>query len=127
MAAPSAVRRHPASKTTRHTTSSAVRAFGTSDDSDKTITRPTSGTTTVTLSVSVQRIGSYDKNVDLTATGAPTGVTVSFSPGSGTPSFGSTMTVAVDSSAALGKTTITIKATGADAVQQTATFELTVG
>ena len=91
-----------------------------------TITRPTTGSTTVDLSVSVQRIGSYDKSVELTATGAPTGVTVSFSPGSGTPSFGSSMRVTVSSSAALGKTTITIKATGPDSVEQTATFELTV-
>ncbi len=91
-----------------------------------TITRPTSGSTSVDLSVSVQRIGTYDKTVELSATGMPTGVTVGFSPGDGTPSFGSTMRVTISSSAALGTTTITIKASGPDSVEQTATFELTV-
>jgi len=91
-----------------------------------TVTRPTSGTTTVSLSVSVQRISAYDKNVTLTATGAPTGVIVSFAPSSGIPSYNSIMTVTIDSSAALGKTAITIKATGPDSVEQTAAFELTV-
>lgn len=91
-----------------------------------TVTRPTSGSTNVDLSVSVQRISSYDKTVELSATGTPTGVTVSFSPNSGVPSFGSSLRITVSSSAALGKTTITIKATGPDSVEQTATFELTV-
>jgi len=81
---------------------------------------------TITASVSVQRIGPYDKNVSLSYSGAPADVTVNFSPNSGVPSFGSTMTIVVGSSALPGTTTITIKATGADGVQQTATFELTV-
>jgi hypothetical protein len=42
------------------------------------------------------------------------------------PAFGSTMTIVVGSSAQPTVTTITIKATGTDGVQQTATFELTV-
>ncbi|MFH1821022.1 MAG: hypothetical protein ABH852_01055 [Methanobacteriota archaeon] len=91
-----------------------------------TVDRPSDNVNTLSLSVSVQRIGTYDKSVTLTATGQPTGVTVSFAPSSGTPSFGSTMMITVDSSAARGKTTITIKATGPDSVEQTATFELTV-
>lgn len=81
---------------------------------------------TITVSVSVQRIGPYDKEVSLSASGVPTNVTVSFSPNSGVPAFGSTMTVVVGSSAESGTTTITVKATGTDGVQQTATFELTV-
>ena len=91
---------------------------------------PTSGTENrggnFTVSVSVQRIGSYDKTVALTATGVPDNVTYSFSPNSGVPSFFSTMTISVNSGANTGKTTITIKATGPDAVEQTAAFELTV-
>ena len=94
------------------------------------IVSPTSGTENrggnFTVSVSVQRIGSYDKTVTLTATGVPDNVTYSFSPSSGVPAFGSTMTITVGSTATVGKTTITIKATGPDAVEQTATFELTV-
>lgn len=91
-----------------------------------TVTRSSTDNVTENVSVSVQRIVAYDKTVSLTATGKPEGVDVSFSPNSGVPSFGSTMTVTVSSSALPGKTTITVKATGADAVEQTATFELTV-
>ena len=92
-----------------------------------TVNRPGGGNvSTLNLSVSVQRISAYDKSVTLTAVGQPTGVTVSFAPSSETPSFGSSMTITVDSSAALGKTTITMKATGPESVEQTATFELTV-
>ncbi|KUO42374.1 MAG: hypothetical protein APZ16_02750 [Candidatus Hadarchaeum yellowstonense] len=81
---------------------------------------------TVTVNVSVQRIGPYDKEVTLSASGLPANVAVNFSPSSGVPAFGSTMTIVVGSSAQPTVTTITIKATGTDGVQQTATFELTV-
>ncbi|MGQ9788041.1 MAG: COG1470 family protein [Candidatus Hadarchaeaceae archaeon] len=91
---------------------------------------PTSATVspgnTITVSVSVQRIGPYDKEVSLLASGVPDNVKVSFSPNSGVPAFGSTMTVVVDSLAPSGTTTITVRATGTDGIQQTATFELTV-
>jgi kumamolisin len=75
------------------------------------IARSSSGTSTITTSVS----GGFDSAVSLSATGYPIGVAVSFSPrtiakpGSGT----STMTVAVGKGVALGKHTITINATGA--------------
>lgn len=91
---------------------------------------PTSATvspgSTITVNVSVQRIGPYDKNVSLSASGVPANVRVSFSPNTGVPAFGSTMTIVVENSAQSGTTTITIKATGTDGVQQTATFDLTV-
>lgn len=78
------------------------------------------------VDVSIMRYGTYDKAVTLTAAGVPANVTVSFSPSSGMPTFGSTMTINVGSTATLGTTTITVKATGADQVEQTATFSLTV-
>ncbi|MEM3420892.1 MAG: hypothetical protein QW835_02015 [Candidatus Hadarchaeum sp.] len=91
---------------------------------------PTSATVrpgnTITVNVSVQRIGPYDKDVSLSASGVPANVTVGFSPSTGVPAFGSTMTIVVGSSAQPGTTTITVKATGTDGVQQTATFDLTV-
>ncbi|MGC8816415.1 MAG: hypothetical protein ACP5PX_01150 [Candidatus Hadarchaeum sp.] len=91
---------------------------------------PTSATvsagSTITVSVSVQRIGPYDKEVTLSASGVPENVTVNFAPPSGVPAFGSTMTIVVGDSAQTGTTTITIRATGTDGVQQTANFELTV-
>jgi aminopeptidase S len=91
-----------------------------------TIVIPATGDNTKNLNVTVNRIGAYDKTVTLIATGQPTGVTVSFSPASGIPGFGSTMTVEVDNRATSGTTTLTIKATGTDGVEQVATLELTL-
>jgi kumamolisin len=81
------------------------------------------GTSTITTSVS----GGFNSAIALSATGQPTGVTVSFSPtsiaapGSGT----STMTIAVASTTAAGTYPITVTGTGGS-VTQTATVTLTV-
>jgi len=91
-----------------------------------TIKIPEDGESTKNLSVTVTRLGPYDETVSLDAEGEPTGVKVSFSPASGTPDFGSTMTITVNNSATPGTTTITIKATGADDTQKSATLELTL-
>ena len=91
-----------------------------------TIGKPTTDENTTTAQVTVQPVLGYNKQVTLSATGMPTGVNVSFSPQSGTPEFGSTMTISVDNTAALGTTTITIRGTGVDDTEKTATFELTV-
>ena len=83
------------------------------------------GSTTPTVTVN-----SYDPTggptIDLSATGQPTGVTVSFSPVSGTPNFNSTMTIDVGMTAPLGGHTITIEAKLATAVKATTSFTLTV-
>ena len=82
-----------------------------------------STTSTVTTAV----VGGFSSAVALTASGQPTGVTVSFNPtsiaapGSGT----STMTVAVASTATAGTYTITVTGTGGSKTH-TATFALTV-
>jgi aminopeptidase S len=78
------------------------------------------------LAVLVEKIGTYDKNVTLDATGEPTGVTVGFSPSSGVPTFGSTMTVSVDNTATVGSTTLTIRALGEDGTEKSATLSLTI-
>jgi len=81
------------------------------------------GTSTITTSVS----GGFNSAIALSATGQPTGVTVSFSPtsiaapGSGT----STMTIALASTTAAGTYPITVTGTGGS-VTQTATVTLTV-
>jgi kumamolisin len=81
------------------------------------------GTSTITTAVS----GGFNSAIALSATGQPTGVTVSFSPtsiaapGSGT----STMTIAVASTTAAGTYPITVTGTGGS-VTQTATVTLTV-
>jgi kumamolisin len=82
-----------------------------------------SGSSTITTAVS----GGFDSAIALTASGAPTGVTVSFSPtsiaapGSGT----SAVTLAVASSTATGTYTITVTGTGGS-ITHTATISLTV-
>ena len=82
-----------------------------------------SGTSTITTAVS----GGFDSAVALTASGQPTGVTVSFSPtsiaapGSGT----STATLTVASTTATGTYSITVTGTGGS-ITHTATISLTV-
>jgi kumamolisin len=81
------------------------------------------GTSTITTSVS----GGFDSAIALTASGAPTGVTVSLSPtsiaapGSGT----STLSIVVASTTAAGTYTITVSGTGGGTTH-TATVALTV-
>ncbi|MEM2877997.1 MAG: hypothetical protein QXG10_00360 [Candidatus Hadarchaeales archaeon] len=87
---------------------------------------PQSGSESTNLSVTVEKIGDYSKTVTLSVTGEPTGVRVSFSPGSGQPRFGSTMTITVDNTATPGAVTLTIRGRGADDIEQTATLELTL-
>jgi subtilase family serine protease len=75
------------------------------------VARGSSGTSTITTTI----VGSFDSAITLSATGYPTGVTVTFSPetikapGAGT----STMKVKVGKGVALGNHAITINATGA--------------
>jgi len=81
------------------------------------------GTSTITTTVS----GGFNSAIGLSASGQPTGVTVSFNPtpiaapGSGT----STMTMAVGSTTATGTYTITVTGTGGGTTH-TATVSLTV-
>jgi kumamolisin len=87
------------------------------------VVKGNSGTSTITTTVS----GGFDSAVALSASGQPTGVTVSFNPtsvsapGSGT----STMTVAVASTTAAGAYTVTVTGTGGG-ITHTATVSLTV-
>jgi len=82
-----------------------------------------SGTSTITTTVS----GGFDSAIALTASGQPTGVTVSFSPASiAAPGSGtSTATLAVASGTATGTYTITVTGTGGS-ITHTATIALTI-
>ena len=89
------------------------------------VTQGNNGASTITTSVS----GGLNSAISLTATGQPTGVTVSFNPSSiGAPGAGtSTMTMAVASNTATGTYTITV--TGLSSVgslTHTTTVTLTV-
>jgi kumamolisin len=87
------------------------------------VVQGSSGTSTITTTVS----GGFDSAIGLTASGEPTGVTVSFNPtsisapGSGT----STMTMTVASTTAPGTYTITATGTGGS-ITHSATVSLTV-
>ena len=87
------------------------------------LARRASGYVVITTSVS----GSFDSAIALSATGQPSGVTVSFSPASiAAPGSGtSDMNLSVSRSAALGTYPITITGTGGG-VTQTAVLTLTV-
>jgi hypothetical protein len=85
---------------------------------------PASGENSASLSVRVEEITPYDKMVVLIATGIPENVRCSFSPGSGQPTFGSTLTIRVGPQAPRGTHTITVKAAGEDGTEQTAILSL---
>ena len=88
-----------------------------------TVAPGSQGTSTITTSVS----GGFNNAIALSASGAPSGTTVSFNPASmAAPGTGSsTMTIAVGSSTVAGTYPITVTGNGGG-VQQNATVTLTV-
>jgi len=83
------------------------------------------GSTSATVTVTA--IEGYALAVTLSASGQPAGVTVSFVPTSGTPTFTSTMTIAVATTAATGNYPIYLTGTGTDGkVRTTDVYTLTV-
>ncbi|MFF4892493.1 M4 family metallopeptidase [Micromonospora chersina] len=78
-----------------------------------------------TATVSTATTSGSAQTVSLSATGAPSGVTVSFSPSSVQSGASSTMTVSASASAAAGTYTITV--TGSGSTSHTAQYVLTVG
>ncbi|GAA3847167.1 M20/M25/M40 family metallo-hydrolase [Saccharothrix violaceirubra] len=78
-----------------------------------------------TFSVATQTTSGSAQNVSLSASGQPSGVTVSFSPSSVQSGASSTATVSVGSSVADGTYTITVNGQGS--LSHTATYTLTVG
>jgi kumamolisin len=88
-----------------------------------TITEGTTATTTISSAIA----GGFDSAVALTASGQPSGVTVSFSPASiAAPGSGtSTMSITVASTAAVGTYTITVTGKGGG-LTETTTVSVTV-
>lgn len=91
-------------------------------------TSPTAGSVdpgaSATSTVSTATTSGSAQTVALSASGAPAGVTVSFSPSSVTSGTGSTMTVATTSATAPGTYPLTVTGTGS--VTHTTTYTLTV-
>ena len=86
-----------------------------------TVAQGNAGTSTITSTVT----GGFDSAISLSASGQPTGVTVSFNPTSITGAGTSTMTMIVASSTAPGTYTITVKGTSGSTIETT-TVSLTV-
>ncbi len=91
-----------------------------------TLGKPATGENSTTVQVSVDRILDYNKAVTLSYSPSRAGVTITFNPSSGTPNFGSTMTIRVDNTAALENVTITVKGSDADGLEKTDTFVLRI-
>ncbi|MFE1442048.1 M4 family metallopeptidase [Streptomyces sp. NPDC058739] len=90
---------------------------------------PSSGSaqpgSSATATVNTSTTGGSSQTVQLSASGTPSGVTVSFSPSSVTSGNSSTMTVQVASGTADGTYPITVTGTGS--TTHTVTYQLTVG
>ena len=86
-----------------------------------TVAQGNAGTSTITSTVT----GGFDSAIALSASGQPTGVTITFNPTSITGAGTSTMTMSVASSTAPGTYTITVKGTSGSTVETT-TVSLTV-
>jgi PGF-pre-PGF domain-containing protein len=82
------------------------------------------GSTTATISITPS--GGYSYTVALSASGQPSGVSISFSPENGTPSFTSTMNMSVSRNATVGSYTITVTGAGADGKTHSTTFTLKI-
>ncbi|MFI0225754.1 M28 family peptidase [Streptomyces lydicus] len=80
--------------------------------------------TSATTTIATATTSGSAQTVQLSASGAPVGVTVSFSPGSVTSGNSSTMTVATAAGTAPGSYPLTVTGTGS--VTHTATYTLTV-
>jgi hypothetical protein len=82
------------------------------------------GSTTYTITVSL--VSGSTQNVVLSVSGAPSGVSTSLNPTSGSPSFNSILSVSTTSSVAAGQYVMTITGT-AGAKTETTTVTLTIG
>jgi hypothetical protein len=86
-----------------------------------------SGDNTDNIQVNIDFTMGTAETATLSATGQPSGVTVTFNPSNGMPPFYSTMTVSVDNTATVGSYTLTILAkTSGGATSGSAPFNLTI-
>ncbi|MGC4791502.1 M28 family peptidase [Micromonospora sp. DT178] len=106
-------------------------AVGTGTNDFSVAVSPTSGSVqrgaSTTATVATATTGGTAQTVSLSATGAPAGVTVSFSPSSVTSGGSATMTVSASASAPVGTYTLTVTGAGSGGVSRSASYTLTVG
>ncbi|MEM2878176.1 MAG: glycoside hydrolase family 2 TIM barrel-domain containing protein [Candidatus Hadarchaeales archaeon] len=94
--------------------------------SDQTIGK-LSGSGQVNLSLSIKKVGPYDKEIELTYQGAPEDVTVNISKTKGIPDFDSTMNIRVGPRTPPGIYEIRIFGIGADGKVRSCVYTLVVG
>lgn len=86
------------------------------------IVQGTSGASTITSTP----FGSYSSQINISVSGLPSGVTVSYGSNPFGPSGNTTINFIASSSAAVGTTAVTVTGTGSDGTMQTTTVNLTV-
>ncbi|WP_148681251.1 InlB B-repeat-containing protein [Candidatus Nitrososphaera gargensis] len=90
---------------------------------------PSSGTVqqggTSQTTVTTTLLSGTSSTVSLSASGGPLGMTFTFGPASGNPTFASTLTISIPSNAATGIYQITVAGSGGG-VSRTATYQLTI-
>ncbi|MGA8622299.1 MAG: S53 family serine peptidase [Candidatus Sulfotelmatobacter sp.] len=91
--------------------------------SSLSVAQGSSGKSTITTTVT----GGFNSAISLTATGQPTGVTVTFSPASITGAGSSTMTMTIASSTIAGTYNISVKGTSGSTTETTTVFLTVTG
>jgi hypothetical protein len=87
---------------------------------------PGNGENSTSVQVSVDKILDYNKVVTLSYSPSIDNVNITFNPSSGTPNFGSTMTIRINENTSPENVTITIKGSDADGLEKTGTFVLRI-
>ena len=82
----------------------------------------------IQTTITVKGLHGYDHTVSLSASGQPSGILISFAPpiGEAKPSYTSGVTIKVDPSVPAGKYPTKIKGTGADGIEHSCSYTLTV-
>ena len=96
------------------------------EENEVTLGKPDTGEHSITVKVSVDNILDYNKVVTLSYSPSRAGVSITFNPSSGTPTFRPDMTVRVDHTATPETVTITVKGSDADGLEKTDTFVLRI-
>ena len=94
--------------------------------SEVTLRIPDNGDNSTTVQVSIDKILDYNKAVTLSYSPSISNLSITFNPSSGTPNFGSTMTIRINENTSPENVTITVKGSDADGLEKTGTFVLRI-
>jgi hypothetical protein len=94
--------------------------------SEVTLRIPDNGDNSTTVQVSIDKILDYNKAVTLSYSPSISNLSITFNPSSGTPNFGSTMTIRINENTSPENVTITVNGSDADGLEKTGTFVLRI-